>query len=134
LCQGTCRAKDASQLAVSDITQVPLFGLLPPIGARRQKIALMKIVCRFVSELSLDSICQNMTDSTTAKVVVARIRYPAADESTVTSQSKDTCGGLQLEISPSDIRTSVDKSNKPTVADLVWVALCLALTNAEFLE
>jgi hypothetical protein len=105
----------------------------PPIGVSRQKIALMKIVCKFVSELSLDSICQMMTDSTTAEVVVARIRNPAADESTVKSQSNDKCGGLWLETSPSDIRTCVDESNKPTVADLVWGALCLALTNAEFL-
>jgi hypothetical protein len=105
----------------------------PPIGVSRQKIALMKIVCQFVSGLSLDSIYQKMTDPTTAEVVVARIRNPAADECTVTSQSNDTCGGSWLEISPSDVRTCIDESNKPTVADLVWVACCLAHTNAEFL-
>lgn len=105
----------------------------PPIGVSRQKIALMKIVCKIVSGFSLDSICQKMTDSTTAEVVVARIRYPAPDESTITSQSNDTCDGSWLEISPSDVWTCVDESNKPTIADLVWVTLCFAHTNVEFL-
>ena len=55
------------------------------------------------------------TYTTTAKVVVARIREPAAEESTP------------------DVRTSVHKAYEPAVADLERRVRILALADAEFL-
>lgn len=75
-----------------------------------------------------------MTDSTTAEVVVARVRQPAADESTVTSQSYDVCDRLQYDMLPSNVGTRIDEPNEPTIAHLVRVAFSLSLANAEFLE
>jgi hypothetical protein len=63
----------------------------PPMGVRRQKMALMKIVYIVVSESTFSSdTLSGITNSAAAKVVVAGIRHPAADESTVASQSKST--------------------------------------------
>lgn len=58
----------------------------PPIGVRRQNMALMKIVCVVVSDLSGERGVQRATDSTTAEIVVARIRDPTSNKGTANSQ------------------------------------------------
>lgn len=52
--------------------------------------------------------------ATAAEVVVDWVREPAADEST------------------SNIRSSVDQTHEPLVANLIWIAFGLSLSNAEF--
>ena len=65
-------------------------------------MALMKMVYMTVSGLPREKGGLRATDSTTAKVEVARIRYPAADEGT------------------SNVGAGVDQSYQPAVANLVW--------------
>ena len=74
------------------------------------------------------------TNSTAAEVVIAGIGHPATDESTVASQLCSTFGVLEIENLPSNVGACVDKSNEPTVANLVRRAFGLAFADTEFLE